>query len=107
MAVSRSRPQVSAHPSRRPRGFLPRARLVLAGIGVVGLAGLAAAVLAPRRLVPQIALPLRDKAQAVLAPQVEKVWEELQDTLETVKSEAVRARLLHGVRAWLARFRRG
>ena len=95
-----------AHPvrSRRTRRIFAPARLVVAGIGMMGLAGLAAALFAPRRLVPQIALPLRDKANAMLAPQAEKLWQEFQ---ETVKSEAVRANLLQGLRSLIARFRHG
>jgi hypothetical protein len=110
MAASRSRTQTlaaAAHParSRRARGF--SARLLLAGAGVVGLAGLAVAVFGPRRFAREIAIPLYDKAGAVLAPPAERLWSEVQETLETVKSEAARARLVDGLRSWLARFRHG
>jgi hypothetical protein len=112
MAASRSRTQTlaaAAHParSRRARGFSASARLLLAGAGVVGLAGLAVAVFGPRRFAREIAIPLYDKAGAVLAPPAERLWSEVQETLETVKSEAARARLVDGLRSWLARFRHG
>ena len=99
----------AAHPVRRhrSRGISGSMRILLAGVGVAGLAGLAVAAFGPRRFGNEIVLPLRDKASAALAPQAEKLWEEFQETLETVKSEAVRARLLRGLHAWLARFRHG
>lgn len=100
---AKSRPAPSTHPLQR---LGTPAKAVLIGLGTLGLAAVAVALIGPRRLEREVLNPL----QKAVAPQAEKLWDQARPVREHLASLFHRAgdereKLARDFQSWIGHFR--
>ena len=112
-----TRRRVPAHaPSRRPRqgssfyraATSPAAKAVYVGVAAAGLAGLAIAIIGPRRFQQVVVQPVR----SAVADQTERLWAEAQPVrsqltslMARATSEGAREKLVRSFQSWIGHFK--
>jgi len=95
-----------------PQGMLNRvirstpAKAVLIGVGTLGLAALAVALIGPRRLEREVLQPL----QKAVGPQAEKLWDQARPVREQLtgifrRAGDEREKLARDFQSWIGHFR--